>query len=309
MAIRRASVKGFEEADPRHQALYEALVEVRTRGISNPSKPLQDVEALLTVARVVSTEHDDEDKIIEALGNAVGRLGGTSAKAIEALLGLDEATRGHDVSSRREKAAEEYDYISAETFRTRYEPQLLMAVATHLFILLAEHRLAEPTASASAHQSDDQQADAGSHPQPPTAQTARSPISLYRKQIPHRIMLDAALHEPIWPAVKPYATLYDIDFKRFPSEPMNPSGPTKVGTAIIYFKVERTLMMMTVFPFLTDEKVSPSRLKRLLRIPYRAYLLNVSAENPHGERYKQPFFPKRWYRRFMRKFVYRPLDD
>jgi hypothetical protein len=114
--------------------LCQAVAEVRSRGVGNLDEPLLDLEPLLEVARLISQKDDDAARIEDALKRAVNELGGMSAEAVLALLGLTAETRGHNVKFRRKAAAEAYDYKSPESFRAHYEKQLLLATATRLFI-------------------------------------------------------------------------------------------------------------------------------------------------------------------------------
>jgi hypothetical protein len=142
------------ESEPSLEELFEELRKARTRGIGNRGKPLVDLAGLLYMARIISAESDDADKIEDALGRAVGRLGGKSTEAVEALLGLAADTQGLLVEDRRKRAAELYDYSGYETFRTRTDPALLLAVANHLQVLAAEQRLTEREARLIAYPTD-----------------------------------------------------------------------------------------------------------------------------------------------------------
>jgi hypothetical protein len=134
--------------EPSHDELFEDVAEVRSRGVGNDEKPLVDLAALLWAARNASPESqvgeeiDNADKIEYALRLAVSRLGGKSAQATEALLGLSEQTRGRTPGFRRKEAARLYGK-PRETFRVRFETPLLMAVATYLRVLVDERRLAD----------------------------------------------------------------------------------------------------------------------------------------------------------------------
>jgi hypothetical protein len=132
--------------DPSHDELFEDVVKVRRRGVGNVEAPLDDLAALLWAAQngcPASYDEDaidDDERIEYVLRLAVSRLGGKSAQAIEALLGLSHQTRGHSPGWRRGEAAKRYGK-SSETFRVRFETPLLMTVTTYLHLLVAERRL------------------------------------------------------------------------------------------------------------------------------------------------------------------------
>lgn len=148
MPINNSSHPSIREPEPSHDALFEDVAEVRSRGVGNEQEPLTDLAALRWAARNASPESQDEeeiddaDKIEYALRLAVSRLGGKSAQATEALLGLSKQTRGHTPGVRRGEAVKIYGR-SRETFRVRFETPLLMAVATNLRALVDERRLAD----------------------------------------------------------------------------------------------------------------------------------------------------------------------
>jgi hypothetical protein len=148
MAIDNSSHPSTRAPEPSHDELFEDVAEVRSRGVGNEEKPLVDLAALLWAARNASPEGqneeeiDDADKIEYTLRLAVSRLGGKSAQAIEALLGLSKQTRGRTIGFRRGEAVKLYGK-SRETFRVRFETPLLMAVATYLRVLVDERRLAD----------------------------------------------------------------------------------------------------------------------------------------------------------------------
>lgn len=126
---------------PTDDALYADLRAARTRGLDNPDKPLDDLEALREVAQVVSLEGNESAKLEEALKKAIERLGGVAAASVMALMGLTSETRGHGVKFRRIKAAALYDFKAYEVFRKRHEPALLMSVATHLSVLAEQQKV------------------------------------------------------------------------------------------------------------------------------------------------------------------------
>jgi hypothetical protein len=139
MSLLRAS-------EPSHDELFAAVGVARSRGVGNDDAPLDDLAALLWAAQHGSPESQEEDpcdadKIEYILRLAVSRLGGKSARTLEALLGLSRQTRSRTVKFRREEAAKLYGK-SRDTFRVHFEPSLLMAVATHLRVLVDERRLA-----------------------------------------------------------------------------------------------------------------------------------------------------------------------
>jgi hypothetical protein len=140
----------------------------REHGLNNPNYPLPN---LLAVARILSAKPTDAEQIEDAITQAIGCLGGDDAKALMALMGFTDDTRGRRVRPRREKAAELIGHITYEGFRTRHERALLRAVAGHLSSLARERRMADtiktasatPEVSASSLRSSD--ADAGATPE------------------------------------------------------------------------------------------------------------------------------------------------
>jgi hypothetical protein len=147
MAIDISTDFGTRAREPSHDELFADVVIARHRGVGNVEAPLDDLAALRWAARNGCPASHDEDLIDDAerieyiLRLAVSRLGGKSAQAIEALLGLSMQTRGRTVRFRRGVAAELYGK-SRDTFRSHFETSLLMAVATHLRVLVDERRLA-----------------------------------------------------------------------------------------------------------------------------------------------------------------------
>jgi hypothetical protein len=131
------------DREPSLDELFGEVKLVRSRGVGDRSNPLIDRKGLLHIARIISDEADEEQKIVDALRRAVGRLGGHAIPALEALFGLTKETQGLDVKPRRAIAAARYNFTGVETFRTRKENTLLMAVANNLQVLAAERRLAE----------------------------------------------------------------------------------------------------------------------------------------------------------------------
>jgi hypothetical protein len=129
---------------PSLEVLLAYVAEVRSRGIGNREKPLTGLDVLRWTARYICPDSNDEESDTEAIeyiiGRAASRLHGKSAKAVEALLGLSNETRGLSVGKRRQRAAEILEK-SLGTFHVRYETHLLGAVAAHLQVLIAERRL------------------------------------------------------------------------------------------------------------------------------------------------------------------------
>jgi hypothetical protein len=130
-----------EDAELSHDALYADIAKARTRGVGNVRKPLLDLPSLLRVARLASSKEQDAEKIEDTLERAAKRLGGMSAPAVQALLGLDPETRGREVGVRRMIAAKYYDHKAPDSFRAHYEKQLLMALATELFFFVDKQRI------------------------------------------------------------------------------------------------------------------------------------------------------------------------
>jgi hypothetical protein len=147
MVIDSSTGSGTRAREPSHDELFANVAIARSRGVGNVEAPLDDLAALLWAARNGCPASHDEDLIDDAerieyvLRLAVSRLGGKSAQAIEALLGLSMQTRGRTVRFRRGVAAELYGK-SRDTFRTHFETSLLMAVVTNLLTLVDERRLA-----------------------------------------------------------------------------------------------------------------------------------------------------------------------
>ena len=133
--------------EPSHDELFADMLEVRSRGVGNEEKPLDDLAALRWAAKNGCPASHDGDLIDEAekieyvLGLAVSRLGGKSAQAIQARLGLSSQTRGRSPGLRCREAIKIFER-SEDAFRTRFEIPLLMAVATYLRVLVDERCLA-----------------------------------------------------------------------------------------------------------------------------------------------------------------------
>jgi hypothetical protein len=128
---------------PSHDQLYREVGLVRTRGPASLAEERSDLPGLLIVANVISSGTNDASKIEDALRGAALRLGGIGTPAVEMLLGLTSDTRSLSVTERRTRAAAAYNYKTYEVFRTRFEPSLLMFVATYLRVLVDERHLAE----------------------------------------------------------------------------------------------------------------------------------------------------------------------
>jgi hypothetical protein len=127
--------------------LLAELSLAREHGLNNPDHPLPN---LLAVARILSAKPTEAEQIEDAITLAIGYLGGKDAKALLALMGFTDDTRGLRVRPRREKAAELIGHITYEGFRTRHERALLRAVAGHLSSLARERRMADKIKTASA---------------------------------------------------------------------------------------------------------------------------------------------------------------
>lgn len=142
MSSSHQAPKADAETDPDHDQLCREIRIVRTRGFGNLTEAASDLPGLCNVAGVIGSGTDEVGKIEDAVKQAVQRLGGTGTAAIKALLGATQETRGLGVKERRERAAALYDFKAYEVFRTRFEPSLLMFVATYLRVLVDEWRLA-----------------------------------------------------------------------------------------------------------------------------------------------------------------------
>lgn len=134
-----------DPAYPSHDALHRDVVAARTRGAGHRDEPLTDFRSLLWCAGQASWASTDEEKIEDTLRRATARLGGQTGRAMEALFGLTEETRGRKIRPRRTVAAQLYDHKSYEAFRVHYEPQLLLATTTQISILIANRYLAQHT--------------------------------------------------------------------------------------------------------------------------------------------------------------------
>lgn len=130
-------------SDPAHEDLYREVGLVRTKGVADLPALVSEVPLLGEIADVIGAGAEAAERIEDALRKSVQRLGGMGTPALEALFGLDPATRGLGVAGRRTAAAEIYDYKAYEVFRTGHEPSLLMFVATYLRVLVDEQRLDE----------------------------------------------------------------------------------------------------------------------------------------------------------------------
>jgi predicted flap endonuclease-1-like 5' DNA nuclease len=130
-----------EDDEPTREGLYDELRQVFRRGVGNPDKPLLDLIGLRQIAQIASLKEHDAEKIEDMLGRATERLGGIDAAAVQALLGLANDTRGHELSFRRETAAKRHNFKTSESFRAHHEKELLMAVATQLLVFADRQRL------------------------------------------------------------------------------------------------------------------------------------------------------------------------
>jgi hypothetical protein len=126
--------------EPTHGALFDELKLARRHGLSNPSWPLPN---LLFIARILSAERQDADKLKDAITKAIARLGGNDSEALMALMGFTDETRHLSVGERRKKATKLAGHQSREVFRTTTERSLLRSVATQLSVLVAEQRMAD----------------------------------------------------------------------------------------------------------------------------------------------------------------------
>jgi hypothetical protein len=134
-----------DSGDPSHRVLFDELKLARQYGLKNPSKPLP---GLLYVARILSAEPEDADKIKDAIIKGITRLGGQESEALMTLMGFADNTQDLSVTERREAAAKLAGHASREVFRTKTEDALLRSVATLLSVLVAEQRMADERSAA-----------------------------------------------------------------------------------------------------------------------------------------------------------------
>jgi hypothetical protein len=128
---------------PTLDQLFSEMKTIRRYGVGNLDHPPHELPGVSWVARLVSTRDGDAAKVEDALQRAIGHLGGQSADAVAALVGLTDETRGHKVEFRRATAAEKFDNKAPQSFRTHHENPLLSAVAAQFLVLIAEWRLAQ----------------------------------------------------------------------------------------------------------------------------------------------------------------------
>lgn len=131
---------GTQPDDPTQGALFAELKLARQFGLNDPSRPLPD---LLYVARIVSTELDDADRIEDATTKAIARIGGMEAEALMILMGFTDGARHLGVEQRRKQAMTPGGHESYEAFRSKTEPSLLRSVATQLSVLVSEQRMVD----------------------------------------------------------------------------------------------------------------------------------------------------------------------
>lgn len=130
-------------AAPSHQALVEDLVRLRETGLAKLRQT--GLPALADAARLCMAERnlDDAPAIEQTVRTAIAALdSGEYGDAALALFGLSQGLRARSSGERREKAAAKIER-SADTFRRRYEPDLLASIADHILIQCADQQLRE----------------------------------------------------------------------------------------------------------------------------------------------------------------------
>lgn len=124
---------------PTKETLEGDLRHLR-RLLDQRDEPFYKVKALQSVARRLCSGDRDVDSITGALRLAIGLLGANrSAEWAAALYGLTDESRGKPLAERRELAYQISDAESFETFRTKFEPELISALAELLADLNAQH--------------------------------------------------------------------------------------------------------------------------------------------------------------------------
>jgi hypothetical protein len=125
---------------PKHSAVERDLRVLREKGL--PRLRSLGLPDLTEAARFVADEPEIDDAVAieDALRQSVERLGGGDyGEAAALLFGLIRGTRNLGPRERREKAADELS-MSAETFRTAHQSDLVSDVATQLLALVNEQR-------------------------------------------------------------------------------------------------------------------------------------------------------------------------
>lgn len=126
---------------PDHAALTEDLTRLREGGLRR--LPGLRLPALGAVAHYLDEQAETAPGVELALRKAVQRLGGGDyGDAAEHLFGLSQGTRARSSAERRELAAGAINR-TADTFRKRYEKDLLSEIANQVLALCAEARLRE----------------------------------------------------------------------------------------------------------------------------------------------------------------------
>ncbi len=126
---------------PTRERLLAELLSMRTHGLRNLRN--EDMDGVLWLARRLSREAEDRDKIKDLLHRAASRLGGTVAATVEALLGLTTDTEHEGAKKRHAIAAGIYKpAVSRDYFERREARALLSAVISQCLELIGEARLA-----------------------------------------------------------------------------------------------------------------------------------------------------------------------
>jgi hypothetical protein len=123
---------------PSQEALITDLKLLRQKGLLR-SGELQ-LPALLAAGRVITADESATDQVVIeiALRKAIERVGGGAyGESAAALFGLEQGTRTRSSRLRRELAGGKLAR-SADTFRKRYEPTMLAAIATQILALCSE---------------------------------------------------------------------------------------------------------------------------------------------------------------------------
>lgn len=125
---------------PEHSTVERDLKVLREKGL--PKLRSLVLPDLTEAARLVADDPDIDDAVAieDALRQSVERLGGGGyGEAAALVFGLIRGARNLGPRERREKAADELG-MSAETFRTAHQSDLVSDVATQLLALVNEQR-------------------------------------------------------------------------------------------------------------------------------------------------------------------------
>lgn len=140
------------EPGRHYTAIIEAVGVVRSRGMSD-RLPLGKLTDLIWATRIIALGREpaappsgitDLELLEYGLRHSAGRLDRSSRESLEALFGLSEATRGKNLTERREAATQLSDQdCDHNSFRAHYEKGLLTILAAKLCALVDERYLAD----------------------------------------------------------------------------------------------------------------------------------------------------------------------